>query len=252
MPQFFVEQELIPGRIIEIRGAEARHIVKSLRLTIGDWLILSDGAGKSFRSRIVETRPTAVSARIEAELPRRAHEIAPTLAIAVISRDRLEWAIEKSVELGCRRIIPFHSQRSEPCTSRMVKHDRWQRIALEAAKQSGLPFRPDIVPPITFPELCKELERFSPALLLYEGEREHALSSALDGFGTSSDDSQHPRLQPLVIIGPEGGFASEEVELAHRHGAMTVSLGTQILRVETAAVTALAILQYELGNLQPL
>ncbi len=244
MPQFFIDRKLSEGTDVEIRGTDAHHIVRVLRLSAGDWLILSDGAGSSFRSTITDVGPRSVKARIEEKLARRAGPTPPTLAIASIRSERLEWAVQKCVELGCRRIIPFGSART---VRRGSKTERLRRIALEAAKQSGLPAVPEIDSPIEFGELCAMLNEFSPSILLYEGERERDLKDILKECASSKGEP--PSKSPLIIMGPEGGFTSDEVEAARAGGALTASIGCQILRVETAAVAAMAICQYELGNM---
>jgi 16S rRNA (uracil1498-N3)-methyltransferase len=238
MPQFFIDKNLSEGAEVEIRGADAHHIASVLRLAAGDWLILSDGEGRSFRSTITEVKSRLVRARIEEIIQRRAGHTPPVLAIAAIRSERLEWAVQKCVELGCQRTIPFHSERT---VRKGEKIKRLERIALEAAKQSGLPALPRIDAPIEFSELCGMLGDFSPAIMLYEGERERSLKDALEGRPSDRES--------LVIVGPEGGFTSDEVEMARERGALTASIGSQILRVETAAVAAMAILQYELGNM---
>lgn len=249
MPQFFIDRELREGSDVEIRGADAHHIVDVLRLKKGDWLILSDGLGNSFRSTIEEVRPRSVSARIEGRIVRPSGHTPPSLAIASIRSERLEWAVQKSVELGCRHIIPFDCARTVRAAKKHSgrKMERLGRIALEAAKQSGLPVFPSVDAPIEFDELCERLHEFEPSTLLYEGERSRDLRGIWKRLRPASDEK--PAKCPLIIIGPEGGFTPEEVEMAVSRGAVTASLGSQILRVETAAVASIAICQYELGNM---
>jgi len=239
MPQFFMDRKLSEGSEVEIRGADAHHIARVLRLAEGDWLVLSDRDGESFRSTITEVKSRLVRARIGQRLTKRAGPTPPALAIASIRGERLEWAVQKCVELGCGRIIPFTSART---VRRGGKIERLRRIALEAAKQSGLPTAPRVDSPVEFGRLCEVLGGFSPSILLYEGERDRDLKGVLAGRSPRGGE-------PLIIVGPEGGFTSEEVELARSRGALTASIGSQILRVETAAVAAMAIFQYELGNM---
>lgn len=240
MPQFFIQKEMSPGREIKIQGSDARHITKSLRLKEGDWLMLSDGCGKTFRAKIISATNSTVNAVIEHEVKRKTPASVVVLALALAKRDRFEWAIQKIVELVCRHIIPFCSERSEKLNDTARKLARWQKIAIEAAKQSGLPFMPDVEAPIGFADLCARFNKLGTCYLLYEGEKELGLGSAMSKL---SD-------QNLIIIGPEGGFADKEISLAKNCGAITASLGQQILRVETAAIAAMAICQYELGNLE--
>ncbi len=252
MPQFFIEKTLSEGDEVEIRGSDAHHIAGVLRLAEGDWLILSDGQGNSFRSNILTASDRSVSARIETRVERKVGPPSPVLAIASIRSERLEWAVQKSVELGCRRILPFDSARTVRRSTSgrgSRKSDRLARIALEAAKQSGLPFLPAVDEPTDFAGLCAKLGQFGAALLFYEGESGRSLRAALaEKIGKGKSDSAR---SPILIVGPEGGFTDEEVALALASGAISASLGSQILRVETAAVAAMAIVQYELGNMDP-
>lgn len=251
MPQFFVDIPFRVGADVEIRGAEARHITQVLRLGEGDWIVLSDGAGRSFRATIRSAAAGSVVARIEEEIARGPSPLPPALALATIKGDRFEWAVQKAVEIGCRHIIPFRSQRTIPRSAEGLdrrRRDRWRRIALEAAKQSGLPFRPEVGAVEDFGQLTGRAKAFRSAILLYEGERQRSLRDIV-----GKDIRRHPAAaeEPadLLIVGPEGGFADAEVARAVACGAETASLGRQILRVETAAIVALAIWQYELGNM---
>ena len=240
MPQFFIDKPIETGSEIEIKGSDAHHINDVLRLRKGDWLVLSDGKGNSYRATLVSAGKKAVEARITEEIRRKAGALPPCLAFAVIKHDRSEWIIQKAVELGCRHIIPYYCNRTIPkFKSADKKIDRWRDIAAGAAKQSGLFFLPQIDQPAQFGKLCGRLSQYSKTLLFWEGEQKTGLRDALHGL----------RPEILVVVGPEGGFDSSEIDNAVAAGATTVSLGQQILRVETAALTALAIVQYELENL---
>ena len=250
MPQFFIDRNLDEGMSVEIRGADAHHISDVLRLIPGDWLVLSDGQGNSFRSVITDAKARSVTVRIEGKANRPSGRTPPTLAIASIRSERLEWAVQKCVELGTRQIITYNSHRTVrtgAATNGGRKTKRLKRIALEAAKQSGLPLIPAVDGPIEFEELCAQLGLFDPAILLYEGECENDLRSIWEVHRKHLKGK--PSKPPLIVIGPEGGFTQNEVETATEHGAITSSLGSQILRVETAAVAAMTICQYELGNM---
>ena len=242
MPQFFTDQLLEVGLITRISGREAHHIIDVLRLKEGDWLILSDGKGKSFKAEIKSVKSKMVEVNISTELPRKFNLPSPALAVAVIKHDRTEYIIQKAVELGISNIFPFFSSRTIPKYTTKVsqeKLDRWKDIALEAAKQSGLPIKPEVKMPVEFSNLCSLFKNYQKSLLFWEGEKRSDIKSEVSGL----------KSQVLLIIGPEGGFSQEEVDYARERGVTTVSLGSQILRVETAAIVALGIVQYELGNL---
>ncbi len=173
MPQFFIEKRLEENSEAVIRGSDARHIIQVLRLKVGDWILLSDGAGKNFQGIIADILPTSVRLTVGAPVERKEGSPPPVLALAVIKGDRFEWAIQKCVELGCRRIIPFLSERSVPQYTKDAsskKLGRWREIALSAAKQSGLPFKPEVEGVMTFQSLLSSLPGASRKILFYEGE----------------------------------------------------------------------------------
>lgn len=245
MPQFFIDQKFDVGSEVELRGSDAKHVVQVLRLSPGDWIVLSDGSGNSYDAEITKASPRSVSAMIKSvRSQRKLSDL--TLAIAITKHDKTEAVIQKSVELGIARIVPFHSERTIP---RLVddvtdkKLERWQKIAMEAAKQSGLPFRPTVERPVSFDELIAIIPRFEFAVLFWEAEKDRCIA---DYKGKLNAEGKK-----LVIVGPEGGFSSNEVENARAAEAVTASLGRQILRVETAAIAALAICQYESGEFKP-
>lgn len=244
MPQFFIDKKFTIDSEIEIRGGDARHISSVLRLGSGDWIVLSDGAGRSYRAKIVTSSPACVTALIGDKIQRREGLAPAVLALALIKLERFEWAIEKAVEIGCRRIIPFRSARTIPqfaLNANARRLARWQKVALSAAKQSGLPFVPEIDSPHDFSNLFNAPNQFRRMIFFYEGEDKTDIRAL---WRTKPADGPD-----LIIIGPEGGFTNDEVALAKKSGAITASLGSQILRVETAAIAALAIWQYEEGNM---
>ncbi len=243
MPQFFVDAQFDIGEEIAVRGSDAKHITAVLRLAAGDWLILSDGAGKSFRGEIRSATNRSVIVRIVEEVTRRAQQQPPVLAHAIIKHDRTEMIIQKAVELGIQHIIPFQSARTIPRLTAGItdaKLNRWRRIAREAAQQSGLPVLPAVDPPQTFDRLIGSATRFDTVLMFWEGERRRDIASLRERLCS--------RGTILLIIGPEGGFSPAEVHAATEQGALTVSLGHQILRVETASIAALSICLYETGG----
>jgi 16S rRNA (uracil1498-N3)-methyltransferase len=245
MPQFFIDKEFEQGEEVLISGKDAHHITDVLRLRDGDSLVLSDGQARSFRARIVSTSKAKVRAMVEAELPRRKSSVEIDLAIAVIKQDRFELAIQKCVELGCSRIFPFTTARTSP--ARMVKDKarallRWRRIALEAAKQSGLAKVPSIEEIVPFDHLIRTSSSYDVSALFYEGEDKTSIS---DLWRSGLKGNRH-----MLIIGPEGGFTRDEVDAAREAEVEILGLGTQILRAETAAIAALAIWQKESGNME--
>ncbi len=239
MPQFFVERVISIAERVEITGSDARHITASLRLGSGDEITLSRGDGRSFKAVIESASLSSVILRVTKERAIAAGNPPPVLALALAKRTRFEWAVQKVVELGCKRIIPFHSSRTVVKVDRSSKVDRWRQIAIEAAKQSGLPFIPEIEKPIPFSTLTDTASSFDQSIIFHEGESTTNISEI-----KPKNDSP-----TLLAIGPEGGFSNEEIENARSSGMEVAGLGDQILRVETAAIAVVTIWQYELGNM---
>jgi 16S rRNA (uracil1498-N3)-methyltransferase len=240
VPQFFVDCPMAKGSQVKITGADAHHITGSLRLATGDSLTLSDGGGRSFNAIIESASPSHVSLNITEEIVRKRGRPAPVLALALAKRTRFEWALQKVVELGCCHIIPFHSARTVVKSSdKASKIERWRQIAIEAAKQSGLPFIPAVDDPVSFAELVEKSQSFDQSIIFHEGESSVHLS----------DIKPIADSPTLLSVGPEGGFSDDEVAMATSSGMKVSGLGSQILRVETAAIAAVTIWQYELGNM---
>ncbi|MEW6669392.1 MAG: 16S rRNA (uracil(1498)-N(3))-methyltransferase [Thermodesulfobacteriota bacterium] len=246
MKRFVVERiEPTAGRAV-IRGSEARHIGKVLRMGPGDPLILMDRAGLRFLSRIESVGPGEVTVSLDKALP--APSLSPlrlVLAPALLRSGPMDFVIQKAAELGVNRIQPFSCERtvvrlSAEGTGNRLRH--WKEIAVSATKQSDRERPPEISSPSPLRDL---LTRWSPVeapkILLWEGEETRDLKSLLRGQAV-------PR-EAIGVVGPEGGFSTKEVAAARNAGFTPVSLGHRILRAETAVVVLVAMLQYEWGDL---
>lgn len=235
MPRFFVPAPPDVGGTAVITGDDARHIAGALRMTPGEPLTLCDGAGQDYLCRIESVARDAVTLRVErSEKSIGEPSLSVTLYMGLPKADKLELVIQKSVELGAVRIVPTVTARSiariDPRDSEK-KTARWQRIAAEAAGQSGRGIIPTVEPPIMLRAALPRLAREN-ALLCYEGG------------GTPLGDLVSPADESVsLLIGPEGGFAPEEVEAVVAGGGRLATLGTRILRCETAPLAALVILQ---------
>ncbi len=240
MPRFFVDGSAViseDGRkSIIITGADAHHISRSLRMRIGEELVCCDGAGTDYVCRTCRITDTEVTLSVVSESasltepPYRA-----TVYQALVKEDKLDTVIQKSVELGACRIVPFTTPR---CTVKLdgrdtaKKLERWNRIAAEAAKQCGRGIIPTVGEPMTFSEMIVEAAKADVPLFCFE--RENApLREALTRGGTVS-----------VVVGPEGGFSDEEAEKAVTAGMKSVSLGRRILRTESAAPHVLSCVSF--------
>jgi 16S rRNA (uracil1498-N3)-methyltransferase len=245
MPKFFIDDKNINGSVIDVYGDDVSHIKRVLRLKPGDTVTLCDGKGTdyivaidSIEQNFVRTNIVSTNVNI-AEPP-----IEVTIFQGVPKSDKMDLIIQKSVELGVKRVVPVMTDRTvvriENKKDAENKTTRWQRIALEAAKQCNRGAVPEIMMPVTFAESFKLLEKEDLCLIPYEKEAENGLKTILSNYKDVKKVS--------VFIGPEGGFSEKEVETAIRANIRSVSLGPRILRTETAGLTVLSILMYELGD----
>ncbi len=243
MPRFFIQAGPVDG-MLSIEGEDAGHIIRVLRMGPGDSVLLCDSAGMDYDCIIEETRPGLVRCRVCGQSPSAGEPSAEvTLYMALPKADKLELIVQKAVELGVSRVVPFLGAR---CVSRpdeksqRRKTERWRRIAEEAAKQCGRGRIPPVEDVIPFAQAVARAAQAETALFFYECERERPLRSVIGGRTLSTVS---------MMIGPEGGFALEEAGQALAGGLVSVSLGRRILRCETAPLAALAAVMYESGNL---
>jgi 16S rRNA (uracil1498-N3)-methyltransferase len=240
MPTFFVKSRNISGDTAILSGTEAGHMLRTLRLRTGDSFYSFDEGGNRYRMRILEATSRSLRAEVlESFPPEPPPEVALTLLVGLPKADKMDFILEKATELGCSRVIPFRSSRTIP---RLDAQDakkrllRWERIALSAAKQCGSGRVPDVSPLLPFADALRRGAESHGKIVLYEGEGTFGLKKTLAGMdGVKS---------VALLIGPEGGFSEEEVAEAEREGFIRAGLGSRILRVETAAVAALAMTMY--------
>lgn len=244
MRRFFIDKTVIEGESVILCGDEARHIASVLRMCAGDELILINGSGNEMNARIQsvskdEVALTVTGVSVCAAEPRNR----VTLIQGLPKSDKLEFIIQKCVELGVFAVCPVQMKRSVVKGERNAnKLERYNRVSHEAAKQSGRAYAPEVFTAASLKE-CG-LDRFDLVLLAYEDENENSLKSVL-----RSQKSALPENADIaVIVGPEGGFEPSEVELvlSSNKNAFSVSLGSRILRTETAGMALLAMLMYEL------
>lgn len=244
MPKFFVEHENIGDDFAYIRGEDANHISRVLRARIGEQVTVCDGQGNDYFCEIREMQPGEVKLSIIQKTPCNAEpDVKTTLFMALPKSDKMEYVIQKAVELGVYKIVPFSASRCVVklnAAAEIKKTERWQKIAHAAAKQSGRGIIPEVCAPITFGELTKRAKDFDLSLLCYECEEENSLKSVL---------SQNKFKSVCVVVGPEGGFDLSEVEAAIASGFASVSLGKRILRCETAPSCAICAILYHTDNM---
>ncbi len=228
----------VSGSHAVLTGAHAEHLSRVLRVRIGqEFDIVADGVVRRGRvSRVDEGR---VEFELGGAVPASTPSIAVTLALSIFKFDRMEWAIEKCTELGAARIVPVIARRTEPhlALAAVKRVERWQRIAREAAEQSRRSSPPEISQPMKFKDAL--MLAGTARIVLAEVEEKTMLKDALRG--ESSGDI-------VLAFGPEGGWTDSELQSFRDAGWTSASLGGTILRAETAAIVALAVVLSELSR----
>lgn len=244
MPRFYVPDPQIENGLLKIKGDEARHIRKVLRLKTGDEIVVFDGFGKEYEGLIVEERASFVVVKVKDIFPsKKESPLDITLAQSLLKGEKMNYVIQKATELGVKEIIPFLSTRSIPLlekSGKLKKHHRWKRIAVEGSKQCGRGVIPRIEVLLDYSEVLKTASSDSLRLILWEREAVR-LREVLD--------KSKGKERVFFVVGPEGGFSQEEIEEAKRAGFITVNLGKRVLRAETASLCLLSILQYDRGDI---
>ena len=244
MIRFFTEPSEVCGDAIRLSPEDAAH-VRSLRLRPSELFVVCDGAGNDYICRLAGSGGDGSVAAIA---DKRASIGEPSarcsVYIACAKGDRLDYAVQKAVELGAFEIVLFPSARCVAMPSDMGKKTaRLRRIALETAKQSGRGRVPPVLAADSFNAAVSQAAKAELALFCYECEDKQTLKSAL---------TRKPGALPAsisVVTGPEGGFEPSEAEAAKAAGLVTVTLGPRILRCETAPVAVLAAIMFWLGEM---
>lgn len=239
MPRFFVPS--VAEETVQVTGQDAVHLHRALRMTCGDTVTLCDGHGTDATGVIDGFSDDAVQVRVVSRGPSVAEpSVAVTLYQGLPKADKMEWIIQKAVELGVTRLVPVQTAR---CVAVMTeaartakKIARWQKIADEAAGQSGRGILPVVEAPVSFREAAARL-RQEHTVVCYEGGG-RPLMELVTGHTALS-----------LVIGPEGGFDPQEVALLQEGGAAIATLGPRILRCETAPLAALSVVMAASGNM---
>ncbi|NEX22271.1 16S rRNA (uracil(1498)-N(3))-methyltransferase [Thiorhodococcus mannitoliphagus] len=237
-PRIHVEADLVVGAILELPSAQMRHVAQVLRLAVGDRLIVFNGDGYDYQASLAETerhRSTiAIDGRSE---PEPAPPLEIRLAIGVSRGERMDFALQKAVELGVNRLTPIFTKRSQVKLdgARLDKRmEHWRGVVIAACEQSGRRRVPAL----------DRATRFEDWL---DAQRNGGL--LLDPGGTAAlADLAPPEHGLTLLIGPEGGFDPSERKAAGARGFLGVRLGPRILRTETAPLAAIAVIQALWGD----
>jgi 16S rRNA (uracil1498-N3)-methyltransferase len=244
IPRIYLPRPLDAGDTCSVAEDQTRYLTSVLRMQEGDALIVFNGSDWEYDAVIGPSRAGALSLEITNKRPVPQDEIEITLCQAIPKVEKMDGIIRHATELGVRRIIPFLAERSIPrwpAAKGPQKRERWQKIAVEAARQCGRSDVPEIGEISSFVGMLSDLRNGALGLIPWEEEAGRGIREVLRNPRYSGTKSFH------LVIGPEGGFARDEIAQARRAGFLPVSLGRRVLRVETAALAALAILQYERG-----
>ena len=259
MHRFFVSPELLKesSAIVSLPKELAHQVRDVLRLAPGERLVLLDNSGDEVLAALDKNSQAGVTVQL---LERRAGKSESLVRIilcqGLLKSARFEWILEKGTESGVAVFAPTMCRRSMVGLedTGQGKIQRWQRIIREAAEQSGRSRLPELLPARPLIHALNDLPQNALAIMPWEEERNrhlrHVLPSVIDSRDTTSSTmsarSASPTVTVVLFIGPEGGFMIEEVRLAQRYGVQAVTLGSRILRAETAALATVANIMYAL------
>ena len=244
--RFFAPSEAFKKQTVTLTGDEARHLREVLRLKTGDEVFVFDGTGKEFRCTIASARrDEALLSECEEVTPNRPESpFRLTLALALLKGEKFDLVVQKATELGVTEIVPVMTRNADIRLNDALDAEkrvkRWQRIAIEASKQSGRAGVPTISLPTSVDSIIRESEHL---LRVMFSERNGA--SLHEGLSSMSQPTSG-----LALIGSEGGWADEELIAAKHAGWQIVTLGGRVLRAETAAIVVTALLQHKWGDLR--
>lgn len=243
---FYAKPENIEKDSLKIEGEEAKHILSVLRYKTGDLIDVVDGCGNRYRANIVFTEQNSLECEILSQVRKENEPICNlTLAQSMCKGYKMDWLIEKCVEIGVNHIIPLLTERTEVRfgNSRQEKSrlGRWERIAIGSMKQSLRCYLPKVGPVIEFEDLLGDIKKYDLAMI-----------ASLENGSKNLDDLEALKSQPkniLLLVGPEAGFSPDELKQAKEKGIVPISLGARRLRSETAGVLFSGLVLYQLKDL---
>jgi 16S rRNA (uracil1498-N3)-methyltransferase len=243
MPRLYIPPQRLAGDVVSLAGDEHRHLVRVLRLGTGDRVVLFDGLGAEVEAVIRRAGPRQALLELGQRRQVQARATPPvTLLLGVPRGDRMDIAVQKTTELGIARIVPVLAART---TAGRPRRERWEKIAREAARQSGRADVPEIAAAAPLEDAVRAAGAGATGLVLWE----EAAATAPAALPLGRALPAEPRAVALVV-GPEGGLTTDEVGAARAAGYQVVTMGPRILRSETAAIAAVAVVQSLLGAME--
>lgn len=245
--RFYVEEGAAAGDRLELRGTMAQRLTRVLRMRAGDEIIVFDGSGEDARVRLDALSDGAVTGTV---LERTAGPAEPRTKVhlyqSITKGERFEWLLEKATEIGVARIVPLLAARAIVKTpAEGNRADRWRRITIEAAEQCERSAVPRVDAPITFDEALTT----APGIVLLPYEEAGQFAPNIDVVLKARVDELFASAEVSVLIGPEGGYESAEIERARTAEAEIVTLGDRVLRSETAGLVAATLVLHAAGEL---
>jgi len=245
MNRFFVSKNCFHHDKVVLVDKDQTHQIRDvLRMSQGEHIIILDNEGLEYDVTLTKVRHQEVVGQIIAKRPAWGEPtVQITLFQSLLTRDKFELVLQKCTEVGVSAFVPVVTERSlvRDTSIKPEKFARLQKIITEAAEQSHRGRIPDLSQPITFEQLLSKLSDFDCRLIAWPADGTVTLQQALRSIGKGVPETV------ALLIGPEGGFSQKEVEQARDIGAIPVTLGPRILRTETAAIVAAALILYELG-----
>ncbi|MBI5203519.1 MAG: 16S rRNA (uracil(1498)-N(3))-methyltransferase [Nitrospirae bacterium] len=257
--RIILPKEQIKGQRITISGEKARYLISVLRCNAGDELQVFDGKGSFYKSRISGIDNKEVKIDLLEKIPFNTESpLNLILMQGILKGDKMDLVIQKATELGVKEIIPAINKRSQVRETR--KASRWRKIAEEASRQSGRTGIPKVHEPVDFSSWLIANSSLKLKGFIFWEEGGLPLKEAIQNIKmhdiryTIQDKKDHESciMNPAsfyLLVGPEGGFTKEEVKLAESMGLIATSLGKRILRAETAAISAVALVQFLTGDM---
>ena len=241
MRRFYAHPRQFGQEVVTLDPEETLHLARVLRLGVGAKVQVCDGEGGNFATQVASLEPRGATLRILGKLDAWGESPLPlVLGVGLAKGEAADTVVRQTTEMGVSRIFPFISERSERLTPERAarRRERWRRLARESIKSCQRSMLPLIEPPRDFAAALDGPEEVK--LIFWEEERGGGLKTVL----------QRPRPRDVrVLIGPEGGFSNGEAALAREAGFQAVSLGPRLLKVPTAALAAITLIQYAWGDL---